>query len=90
MLGSFLSVWWNVCVHRLDLDNYLLSSERVLGNGVRIHVNSKGKNPFYLRLGGGTNPQNCITQDSESSTLLTELSWPHVVLVYHIWAEVNL
>ena len=24
---------------------FILSSEKVLGNGVRIHVNSKGKNP---------------------------------------------
>ena len=77
-------------MHRLDLDNYILTAKRVLGNGVRTHVNSKGKNPLYQRLRGTSNPQNCITQDSESNTLLTELSWPYVVLVYHIATEVNL
>ena len=55
MLGVFLlpaftclehecheSVWWNACVHRLDLGLYSHSKE-FLGNGVRTHVNSKGK-----------------------------------------------
>ena len=32
-------------MHRLDLGLYVQSSERVLGNGVRTHVNSKGKIP---------------------------------------------
>ena len=35
MSGSFESVEWNACVHRLDLGLYS-SSERILGNGVRI------------------------------------------------------
>ena len=43
MSGSFESVRWNACVHRLDLG--LLSSERVLGKGVRTRANSKGKIP---------------------------------------------
>ena len=44
MSGSFESVVWNACVHRLDLS---LDShpKKFLGNGVRTHVNSKGKIP---------------------------------------------
>ena len=40
--GSFESVRWNACVHRLDLS---LSShpKEFLENEVRTHVNSKGK-----------------------------------------------
>ena len=44
MSGSFQSVRWNACVHRLDLGLY--SHPRLfLGKGVRTHVNSKGKIP---------------------------------------------
>ena len=44
MSGSFESVQWNACVHRLDLD--LNSNQKeFLGNGVRTHFNSKGKIP---------------------------------------------
>ena len=42
MSGSFKSVRWNVCVHRLDLSLYSHPQE-FWGNGVRTHVNSKGK-----------------------------------------------
>ena len=56
---------------------FILSSERVLGNGVRNHVNHvKGKNPLYWRHRGGLNPQRSITQDSEPITLSTELFLP--------------
>ena len=44
MSGSFESVRWNACVHRLDLGLYSHPKE-ILGNGVRTHVNSKGKIP---------------------------------------------
>ena len=37
------------------------------------------KHPLYRRLRGGSNSRRCIRQDSEPSTLPTELSWPHVV-----------
>ena len=47
---------------------FILSSKRVLGIGVGMHVNSKGKNPLYWRLRGGSNPQRCIMQDSEPNT----------------------
>ena len=44
MSGSFKSVRWNACVHRLELD--LLSSKKVSGSGLRSHVNSMGKCPL--------------------------------------------
>ena len=44
MSGSFESLRWNACVHRLDLGLYSHPKE-FLGNGVRNHVNSKAKIP---------------------------------------------
>ena len=49
MSGSFESVQWNVHVHRLDLSLYSHPKE-FWGNGVRTHVNSKGKNPLYQKI----------------------------------------
>ena len=43
--GSFESVLWNACVHRLNLGSYSHPKE-FLGNGVRFNVNSKGKPPL--------------------------------------------
>ena len=42
MSGYFEPMQWNVCVHRLDL-KFILSSGRVVGKGVRTHVNSRKK-----------------------------------------------
>ena len=42
--GSFESVWWNACVHKLDLGLYSHVKEFVR-NGVRNHGISKGKIP---------------------------------------------
>ena len=42
--GSFESVRWNACVHRLDLGLYSHPKE-FLGNEVWTHVDSKGKIP---------------------------------------------
>ena len=78
MPGSFESVRWNACVHRLDPGLYSHPKE-FLGNGVRTHVNSKGENPLYRKKNlfiGGSNPRRCITQDSEPNTLPTELFRP--------------
>ena len=44
----FESVRWNACVHRLDL-GLCSHPKEFLGNGVRTHVNSKGKNPLYQK-----------------------------------------
>ena len=87
MSGSFESVRWNACVHRLDLGLYSHPKE-FWGNGVRIHVNSKGKIPstgnFLPR--GGSNPWRCIKQDSEPDALPTELLRPpgNTSGVYHM------
>ena len=40
--GSFESVRWNACMHRLDLGLYSYPKD-FWGNEVRTHVNSKGK-----------------------------------------------
>ena len=52
MSGSFESVRWNVCVQRLDLSLYSHLKD-CFGNGVRSHVNSKGKIPSTGRGKGG-------------------------------------
>ena len=44
MSGSFESMRWNACVHRLDLGLYSHPKE-LFGNGVRTHVNPKRKVP---------------------------------------------
>ena len=48
MSGSLESVRWNAFVHRLDLGLYSHCKE-FWGNGVRTHVNSKGKNPLHQK-----------------------------------------
>ena len=75
--GSFESMQWSACVTRLDLGVY--SHPKVLGNGVRTHVNSKGKIPSTRKnlLRGGSNPRYCIKQDSEPNTLPVSYSGPH-------------
>ena len=82
MSGSFESVRWNACVHRLGLGLYSHPKE-FWGNGVRTHVNCKGRGgggggeeSVYQRLRGGWNPRRCITQDSQPNTLPTELFRP--------------
>ena len=76
MSGSFESVRWNACVHRLDLSLYSHAKE-FLGNGVRNHVNSKGKiSTGKILLSGGSTPQHCIKQDSKSNTLPVSYSGP--------------
>ena len=60
--GSFESLRWNACVHRLDLGLYSHLKE-FSGNGVRTHVNSKGKILCTGKiLRGGSNPRCCITE----------------------------
>ena len=60
------------CMYAQTRPPFILSSERVSGgNGVRIHVNSKGKIPSTRKilLRGGWNPRRCIKQDSQPNTL---------------------
>ena len=77
--GSFESVRWNACVHKLDLSLYSHPKE-FLENTARNHVSSKGKTLFYQKLRGGLHPRRCITQDIEPNTLPTELFRPHTFL----------
>ena len=73
--GSFESVRW-LCMCAQTRPRFIFSSKRILGNGVRNQVNSKGKNPLYRRLRGGRNARRLIRQDSEFNTLPTELLEP--------------
>ena len=77
MSGSFASVRWNACVHRLNLSFYSHPKE-FWRNGVRTHVNSEVKIPFTGKIlpRGVSNPWCCIKQDSEPNTLLTSYSGP--------------
>ena len=77
MLGSFESVRWNVYVHRLDL-GLCSHLKEFLGNGVRTHVNSKGKIPST---GKKISSEEDRTREGASSrtaslTLPTEISGP--------------
>ena len=59
--------WTSVCT---------LSWKNSLGNGVRTHVNSKGKITSTARPRGRLNPWCCIMKDSQPNTLPTELFPP--------------
>ena len=77
-LLSLCDVRWNACVHRLDLGLYFHPKE-FWGNGVRTHVNFKGKIPSTRMIlhRGGWNPWRCIKQDSQPNTLPFSYSGPH-------------
>ena len=70
MSGSFESMWWNACEHRLDLGLYSHMKE-FWKNRVRTPANSKGKNPLCQGLRGGSNSQHRSMQDSELNTILS-------------------
>ena len=55
---------------------FIVSSESILGNGVRTHINSKGKTPSTGKIlfRGGSNPRRCLKQDSEPNTQPTSYS----------------
>ena len=87
MSGSFESVRWNACVHRLDLGSYFHRKEfwRGVGGGgggggmesepmltPREKIPPTGK----ILPRGGSNPRRCIKQDSEPNTLRTSYSSP--------------
>ena len=76
MSGSFESVQWNACVHRLDLGLYSHPKE-FLWNEVR----TQGKIPSR-RLRGGSSPRRCIMQDSEPNTLGTQLFQPPLSFIF--------
>ena len=70
MSGSFESVRWNACVHRLDLGLYSHPKE-FWGNGVRTHVNSKGKIPSTGK----------ITAQSNSALLQSQTLLLNLILI---------
>ena len=69
-------------MHGLDLGLYShlreLAGGRGGGDGVRTHVNSKGKVPSTGKKipRGGSHPRRCIKQDSEPNALPTSYSGP--------------
>ena len=69
----------NTRVLRLDLGLYFHPKE-FLENGIRTHVNSKGKIPSTGNIlpRGGSNPQRCMKQNSEPNTLPRSSSGPFV------------
>ena len=54
---------WNACVHRLHFGSYPHPKE-FWGNGVRTHVNSKGRIPSTSKilLTGGSNQRRCVSR----------------------------
>ena len=77
MSGSFESVRWKACVHRLDLGSYShpkefggMESEPILT------PREKSPLPGKKILRGGSNPRRCIKQESEANTLPTSYSGP--------------
>ena len=82
MSESLESVRLNACVHRLDLGLYSHSKE-FGGNGARIHVNSKGKNPLYQK----KISEEDRTHDAASSRTAspTHNQWAIPAPAYH-WA----
>ena len=72
-------------MHRLELGLYSHPKE-LWWNGVRAHVNSKGKIPSTgkILLRGGSNPYRCIKQDSEPTTLPTSYSSPLTYTHKHV------
>ena len=78
---SFEPVRWNACVHRLDLGLY--SHPKVLGNGVRTHVNSKGKVPSTRR------SEEARTYATASHTTASpthyQLSYSSPAFHIHLW-----
>ena len=58
------------CMCAQTRSRFILSSERVLGNGARTEKH------LCRRLIGGWNPGRCVTQDHEPHTIPTELVLP--------------
>ena len=77
MSGSFKSVRWTACVHRLDLGLY--SHPKELGGGgvgVRTHVNSKGKLPST----GKKSSEEDQTHDAVSSRTVSPTHYRRAIL----------
>ena len=93
MLGSFwIRAMEYICAQ--SRPQFILSSERILGEWSLNPCYLQGKNHLCQRLRGGSNPRCCITQDSEPNTLLTELFQPHdaakIISCAFVWITVML
>ena len=75
MSGSLESVRWNACVHRLILSFYCHPKE-VLRNGVRSHVNSKGKFPSTGGSEGGPTHKAASRRTARPTFYLLSYSGP--------------
>ena len=64
------------CMCAQTRPQFILSSKRVFREWSQNPCWLQAKNSLYQRLRGGSNPQHCITQDSEPNTLPTELFRP--------------
>ena len=75
MSGFFESMQWlYMCAQTKP--RFILSSERVLGNGVRTHVNSQGKKSPLPEAQRRVEPVILNTAGQRANTLQTELFWP--------------
>ena len=83
--GSFESVRWNTCVHRLDL-GLCSHPKEFWGNGVWTHVNSKGK-----ILSTGKCPQRRIEPTTLWTASPSTTNWaipaPWFDLICQLWVE---
>ena len=93
MSGSFESVQWNACVHRLEIGLYSHPKE-FWRNGVRTHVNFQGKSPIYRRLllyGSETwrvtktNTHKLQTFTNRCLRNILNIRWPEVVSNEQLW-----
>ena len=82
MSGSFQSLQWNACVHRLDLGLYSHPKE-FWGNGVRTYVNSKGKIPSTR--GSEKDQTDDAVSCRTASPTHYRLSCPGPVFCYNYW-----
>ena len=75
MSGSFESVRWNACIHRLDLGLYSHPKE-FWGSGVRTHVSSKGKIPLPEKFSSEEDGTPCAASSRTASPTRYQQSYP--------------
>ena len=75
---SFESVRWSAYMSAQTWTDLYSHPKEIWGNGVRTHLNSKGKIPYtgVILPRGVSNPQRCMKQDSEPNTLPTRYFGP--------------
>ena len=76
MSGSSEVVCWNACMNTFDLDLYSHPKGVFLRNGVRTHVNTKGKKSHDRKLRGGLEPATLHHARQRAHTLPIALFRP--------------